>query len=304
MPVTCESCPSTSARARGVHALSDHAGWSACGSLMRKSRKRRMPSSNATVGRSQTGRASSDRRCGIRCTRARVPRAGPPRRHPGHAPLMRRLIDRHRRSRRKVQRAAERRVGHDAEHSVDGIIHVHEIDEIPAVATDRELAPAGHDGAQPTRGDLARRFVRTVCAKETDIRVAGQGPPPFAKKGQIALRRQFRDGRYGSIGFRRFAASPGLRARRIRRPTTHTRSIGPPPFQEIDERHSIRLEIQARVLGRRRRIAVGGQIQHGVGSTHPRRDAGDGIAIEEIAGNGRDIGQSVFRNERRQIGPV
>ena len=67
------------------------------------------------------------------------------------------------------------------EKSVDRVVDIHEVDQVLAVAADRELALAVHDSAQPPRRDLPRRLVRSVCAEEADVHVAADRVAPLGE---------------------------------------------------------------------------------------------------------------------------
>src|SRR5947209_1457240 len=81
---------------------------------------------------------------------------------------------------------------HEPQHPVDGIVHVHEIDQVLAVPADDELALSRGEREQPSRRDLARRLVGTVRAEEAYVHVASEGVPALAEESDVLLGRELR----------------------------------------------------------------------------------------------------------------
>src|SRR5262249_25980787 len=75
----------------------------------------------------------------------------------------------------------------------DGIVDVHEVDQVLAVAADRELALPRREREQPPRRDLPRRLVRAVRAEEPDVDVAADRLPALAEEPDVLLGRALRD---------------------------------------------------------------------------------------------------------------
>ena len=60
------------------------------------------------------------------------------------------VVDADRRAGREIDGAASARGAHQRQEPVDRIVDVHEVDEVLAVAAQRELALAGHDARAAT----------------------------------------------------------------------------------------------------------------------------------------------------------
>src|SRR5882672_1883044 len=67
-------------------------------------------------------------------------------------------VDAHRRARRKVDRESRARGLYQPQDAVDRVVRVHEVDEVPTVAAERELALTRGQCEQPAGRNLPRGF--------------------------------------------------------------------------------------------------------------------------------------------------
>src|SRR5215471_15502629 len=103
------------------------------------------------------------------------------------------VIDADRRARREVDGRARAPGPDEPQHALDRVVDVHEVDEVPTVAAQHELALAVGQRQQPPRRDLPRRFVRPVGAEKADVDVAAQRAAAFHEESDVVLGRQFRN---------------------------------------------------------------------------------------------------------------
>src|SRR5215470_16100074 len=196
MPVTCESCPSTSAT-YSWSSRSDSLCLAAC-CMLRAGGKESRETTDAVLEGDRRNEVEAIAQCRIGAAELDVL---------GHLAVVEdRHLDAERTRHRgddgvngywsaagQIDGAAERWIADDAQQRVNRIVDVHEVDQVLTVAADRELALTGDDGAEPSRRDLARRLVRTVGAEETDVGVARQRPAPLGEEGDVAFGRKLRD---------------------------------------------------------------------------------------------------------------
>ncbi len=207
-----------------------------------------------------------------------------------------------RRAGREIDGAASVRAA-SAQEPVNRVVDVHEVDQVLAVAAHRELALAGHHRPQPTRRDLARRL-RTARRRRRTARSRS------CRRHAAVRRRTGRTARMRASRSRTAASAiTGVGGVTVADQAVVDRAgrgedqvIHGTMLEEIHERRGVLLEIPARPRRRRRGVAVGGEIERGVG---PAANGGGHGARRrprrQVALDGRDVREAVPRDERLEI---
>jgi hypothetical protein len=87
--------------------------------------------------------------------------------------------------------------------ALDRIVDIHEVDEVFAVAAEREFTLPRHHPAQPSGGDFSRRLIRAVGAEEADVHEAADRLPALGEETHVLFGGQLRNGVWQPRGHRR-----------------------------------------------------------------------------------------------------